>query len=97
MAVKRASDIGTRAGFCKLLVSLAKGTGNPEELMDYLKDIPIDQIPKKYDIKVYKPREDMLEFMIPSEFIEKNMPDRVLFSINTGEDELNFNIREVNK
>lgn len=107
MSVWRASEVGTRIGFCKLLVRMADNSTNElsaqysEELGRYIKHIPILEIGKKYDLKVTTTETDGLTtnigIEIPEEFREKNTPKSISLSVSVQDYNLKFNIRELKK
>ena len=97
MSVKRASEVGTREGFCKLLVSLTRGMSEADELLEYLKDVPIDQIGEKYDVNIARPRPDILEIQIPANFRSPGDASRIVLELPSETYNVNFNIKEVDK
>lgn len=107
MSVWRASEVGTRIGFCKLLVRMADNSTNElsaqysEELGRYIKHIPILEIGKKYNLKVNVTETDGLatniDIEIPEEVREKNTPKSISLSVSVQDYNLKFNIRELKK
>jgi len=107
MSVWRASEIGTRAGFCKLLARMANNPVNSlsaeysEELGKYISNTTIQDIGKKYGVVVSVKETGglttSLDIEIPAEFRDKDTPASISLSVSVQEYNLKFNIRELGK